>query len=430
MPLTIDKILGVPLLHSHTTTDITGLGSMALEDQGQYYQTDQVDSLVATLLPLAGGTMDGYITLAGDPTNNLHAATKQYVDDNFLPVSGSIASIATRAHDLLTGLTDDDHTQYALLAGRGSGQTLIGGTGTTSPLVLRSTSGVGTTGADIILQAGNNGGTEIARFTNAGNVLIGITSAIDKVTIGGGGLFLNNNAADYVALRIRPADGVAISRIQFVGDGNAVHSALISAQTNSGAPTDSYLELQTMDGGVLNSKLRITDAGFVAIGGILTAPASILQLGGATATLTFGSETSESGGYAISVLASGGATPATKGTGYGRNLTITAGASDNTAGRAGGDLYLRPGVPTAPATAYGNTLLADAGGLVGIGTAAPAISDGVGLDINGKILRLRTSKTPASAAATGNAGEICWDTGFLYVCTATNSWERVAVAAW
>lgn len=32
-------------------------------------------------LPLAGGTMTGTLTLAGDPSANLHAATKQYVDN-------------------------------------------------------------------------------------------------------------------------------------------------------------------------------------------------------------------------------------------------------------------------------------------------------------------------------------------------------------
>ena len=50
---------------------------------------------------------------------------------------------------------------------------VIGGAGVATPLTLRSTSGVGTTGADIILQGGNNGATEIARFFNSGNVSIG-----------------------------------------------------------------------------------------------------------------------------------------------------------------------------------------------------------------------------------------------------------------
>lgn len=50
---------------------------------------------------------------------------------------------------------------------------IIGGTGTTSPLTLKSTSGVGTTGADIIFQTGNNGATEAMRILNSGNVGIG-----------------------------------------------------------------------------------------------------------------------------------------------------------------------------------------------------------------------------------------------------------------
>ena len=33
-------------------------------------------------MPLSGGTMTGLLTLSGAPTANLHAATKQYVDDN------------------------------------------------------------------------------------------------------------------------------------------------------------------------------------------------------------------------------------------------------------------------------------------------------------------------------------------------------------
>ncbi len=45
-------------------------------------------------------------------------------------------------HGTLTGLTDDDHTQYALLAGRAGGQTFNGGTNASNDLTLRSTSHV------------------------------------------------------------------------------------------------------------------------------------------------------------------------------------------------------------------------------------------------------------------------------------------------
>lgn len=70
------------------------------------------------------------------------------------------------------------------------------------------------------------------------------------------------------------------------------------------------------------------------------------------------------------------------------------------------------------------------GGSAGINTPAPTVSDGVGFDVNGKILRLRTAKTPASATATGNVGEICWDSNYLYVCVAANTWERAPLIPW
>lgn len=43
-------------------------------------------------------------------------------------------------HGSLIGLSDDDHTQYGLLAGRAGGQVLIGGIGSGDDLTLRSTS--------------------------------------------------------------------------------------------------------------------------------------------------------------------------------------------------------------------------------------------------------------------------------------------------
>ena len=43
---------------------------------------DSINTDIAGKLNRTGGTMTGKITLDGDPTSNLHAATKQYVDNN------------------------------------------------------------------------------------------------------------------------------------------------------------------------------------------------------------------------------------------------------------------------------------------------------------------------------------------------------------
>ena len=40
------------------------------------------------------------------------------------------------------------------------------------------------------------------------------------------------------------------------------------------------------------------------------------------------------------------------------------------------------------------------------------------------------NKTPTSSSASGNAGEVCWDANYVYVCVATNSWKRMAISSW
>jgi hypothetical protein len=50
--------------------------------------------------------------------------------------------------------------------------------------------------------------------------------------------------------------------------------------------------------------------------------------------------------------------------------------------------------------------------------------------VNCPQLAITTSNPPASATATGSAGMIRWDANYIYVCTATDTWKRVAIATW
>lgn len=86
-------------------------------------------------------------------------------------------------HGGLAGLADDDHTQYALLAGRASGQTLTGGTGTTDDLIFKTTSGVGATGAEMQFNVGNNGATRVVTILNNGNFGLGINNPLVKFDV-------------------------------------------------------------------------------------------------------------------------------------------------------------------------------------------------------------------------------------------------------
>jgi hypothetical protein len=66
---------------------------------------------------------------------------------------------------------------------------------------------------------------------------------------------------------------------------------------------------------------------------------------------------------------------------------------------------------------------------VGIGVSDPAI--GVTLDISGSAIRLRNSSAGhavvSGESAPGVAGEIRWDSNYIYVCIATDTWKRAII---
>jgi len=65
-------------------------------------------------------------------------------------------------------------------------------------------------------------------------------------------------------------------------------------------------------------------------------------------------------------------------------------------------------------------------GNVGIGTTEPTQK----LDIDSDSVRIRTSKTPASANDTGDQGQQAWDEDYLYQAIATDTWKRTPIYTW
>ena len=56
-----------------------------------------------------------------------------------------------------------------------------------------------------------------------------------------------------------------------------------------------------------------------------------------------------------------------------------------------------------------------------------------GLDLtisNGNLVLSSPTGIPATTGASGIKGSFVWDSGFLYVCTSTNSWKRAALTTW
>lgn len=92
--------------------------------------------------------------------------------------------------NLATALTDETGTGVVVfnasptLATQVTVPKIIGGTGTTSGIVFQTTTGVGTTGANMSFNVGNNGATNAITILNNGNVGIGTTSPNGSLQLG------------------------------------------------------------------------------------------------------------------------------------------------------------------------------------------------------------------------------------------------------
>ena len=146
------------------------------------------------------------ITLGGTPTGASLVAFSIDVNQ------------ANLDHGSIGGLSDDDHSGYALLAGRSGGQTLIGGTGVADDLTLRATAGIGAGSETITFQLGNNGALTAAVLANVNSQgILRINGAAD------GSPFSIRNLSDAVNAFTFTGDGanasVSFSRYQAVNSG-------------------------------------------------------------------------------------------------------------------------------------------------------------------------------------------------------------------
>lgn len=100
---------------------------------------------------------------------------------------------------------------------------------------------------------------------------------------------------------------------------------------------------------------------------------------------------------------------------------------------AGANLTIRPGKGTGTGTP--GTIVLQAAPVASSGDNAQTPATVVTIGAAALTMAASTSlvvatQTPASAAASGVAGTIAWDSSFIYVCVATNTWKRVAIATW
>ena len=105
-------------------------------------------------------------------------------------------------------------------------------------------------------------------------------------------------------------------------------------------------------------------------------------------------------------------------------IDVNGGAIDGTAIGAG--TASTGAFTTLQATSLDNTVIGGTTPLAGSFTAL----DSTSLSVAADSITVTTAKTPATATDTGTQGQICWDASYIYVCTATNTWVRAALATW
>lgn len=77
-------------------------------------------------------------------------------------------------------------------------------------------------------------------------------------------------------------------------------------------------------------------------------------------------------------------------------------------------------IDTADTTAYFDAAMFVVGAISPAFNQKPLTDDGIMLQSN----------TPATAADYGKTGQWCYDTNYIYVCTAANTWLRAPIATW
>jgi uncharacterized membrane protein len=246
--------------------------------------------------------------------------------------------------------------------------------------IYMRTSGIGrifTAGGDMHLDIGS---TNVMSLDSAGDVGIGTTAPARK-------------------LHVISSEG-SVGRLESSGTASLWEYQVSSSTTTRVYAGNDAGSFKVLTGSSSSERMRITPTGNVGIG--TDTPTSELHVRGSTPQLSL-QVTGDSQISRLQFLNTAGTVQ-----GAVRYSMSDDSLQFNTAGE------------------FSERMRIDSTGNVGIGTDTPTEP----LDIAGDSIRIRTAQTPASASATGTVGQIAWDASYIYVCTATNTWKRTALATW
>ncbi len=328
-----------------------------------------------TYMPNGAECTDGYV-LKWTASNRWECATDIGITD----------------HGTLTGLGDDDHTQYALLSGRTTGQTLRGGTAASASLTLDSTSD-STKGLVLLNPTG-------------GSVAIGTTSANSTLTVAGtftANSRANTAAYDYVGQFIT-TNNVGGSNYSRLGFGQvSTNSMFIEAADQ--ANTKGSILLQPYGGTVGIGTTVVPSVALHVVGHAASTGAVYANYSGA-GVLTM---TGYPSGSTLTGLPGGGSDFAGRILGPANGHMIF----DLRGNDANDGFYFRvPANPVADNTPDTVAMAVRAGGNVGIGTITPSRT----LDVSGTI-SVTSSDSYYTTSSWGrslelpNGGSVVWKKG-------------------
>jgi hypothetical protein len=350
--------------------------------------TEAPTSLTGDFLPIDGGTgtrklsafnptfggnatVGGTLAVTGEATFSSNAILNGSTAAPYFHIRGANANASPIIY-LTSGFGGGSQQIWSIYTNEGSagGFLVRDNTTGTNPLTIAKTSGVVSIPSTTASTSTSSGALVVGNGTSGGLGVGGAANIGGNITVGGA---------------------------------NVTQGALASL------PAGAYLSAETSSGEGYLTSYNGTSAAYLPIN-YRSSEHKFTSNGAVKVQSTTASTSTSSGALVVSG-------------GVGVAGSINAGAGGSTHIFTGGD------------GGSGSTLFAlkDLGGTTRVNVSGTGeVGIGVNLVLTGSsnVFRINNAQTPASATATGTAGTICWDTSYIYVCTATNTWKRVAISTW